>query len=52
MDLRNNGFTLKEARLIETIVQKNYGLVKLHLFDADQVNGKKEMMSTLQNIEW
>jgi hypothetical protein len=51
LDLRNNDLGVKEAKLLETVVQRCYGLVKLYIFTDEELK-KKELISTMQNIDW
>uniref|UniRef100_A0A7S4N7Z7 SH3 domain-containing protein n=1 Tax=Paramoeba aestuarina TaxID=180227 RepID=A0A7S4N7Z7_9EUKA len=52
LDLSRNGFGIKEAKILETTVQKCFCLVKLHLFTQEDLQKKKELTSAVQNIEW
>ena len=49
--MRNNDLGVKEAKLLETIVQRCYGLLKLYIFTDEELK-KKELISTMQNIDW
>ena len=42
---------MKEAKLVETLIQKNYGLMEMKLFDPAEAE-KKDIAATMQNIDW
>ena len=43
---------MKEAKILETTVQKCFCLVKLAIFSPDELGKKKDLATAQQNIEW
>jgi len=51
LDIRGNGLGMKGAKLMETVVQKNYGLFQVFLFDDIDLQ-KKAVAQAMENIDW